>query len=372
MSITPSDQDLLDVGIAEAQSRRPDLTFNDGDATEAFCHAGMAMASAVLGSLLQQVADTYFGLAEGDALDTTIEDKTGKTRNGAEKATVTLTIARATTGASGTLDKGKTCGTDPDDGNDQVVFELDEAVSVPTTAFSVDVDATAIAEGKAGNVSLPGVITKWLSAPFDSTITVTNVGLASGGADKESDDDYRKRGAAAWITQRRGTLKALEEGALEVAGVASAVATENLDTGIVIVSIADQSGGSNVRLVYDVTRNLENWRAAGAIVTVVGGLPAVIDLDIEIVECTLGFSVAAAAPTIIAAATRLLNDLRRGEIAYLDAIKAAVIAPYSEFIKKVRFAAIRSTTGSVTTELKTDEDIDPAGKAIRAGTITVS
>lgn len=371
MAITPSDQDLLDAGIAEAQARRPDLAFNDGDVTEAFCHASMAMASAVLSSLLQQVADTYFGLAEGDALDTTIEDKTGITRNDAHAASVTLTIARAGSGSAGTLDIGKTVGTDPDDEGDQIVFELTEAVTVPTTSFSATAAATALNAGKAGNV-LAGTLTTWMTAPFDTTITVTNVGLAAGGSDKESDDDYRRRGAAAWITQRRGTLKALEQGALEVTGVASAVATENLDTGIATVSIADQSGGSNPKLIYDVQVNLEDWRAAGSIVTVVGGLPAVIDMSIEITEYTDGFDVATASTAIIASVTRLLNDLRRGEIAYLDAIKAAVIAPYSEFIKKVTFTWIQSTTDSVTTVLSTTSDIDPAGKAIRAGTITVS
>ena len=371
MSITPSDQDLLDAGIAEAQARRTDLAFNDGDVSEAFCHAGMAMASAVLGSLLQQVADTYFGLAEGDALDTTIEDKTGITRNPADYAHVTLTIARAGAGAAGTLDAGKTVGTDPDDEGDQIVFELDDPVTIPTTSFSTTVDATSLTTGKDGNV-LAGTLTKWMTAPFDATITVTNVGLAAGGADKESDDDYRRRGAAAWITQRRGTLKALEQGALEVTGVASAVATEDPDTGIVTVSIADQSGGSNIKLVYEVQVNLEEWRAAGSVVTVVGGLPAVIDMNIEITEHTDGFDIATASTAIVASVTRLLNDLRRGEIGYLDAIKAAVIAPYSEFIKKMTFTSIRSTTDTVTTELSTTSDIDPAGKAIRAGTITVS
>lgn len=371
MSITPSDQDLLDVGIAEAQTRRPDLAFNPGDVTEAFCHASMAMAGAVLGSLLQQVADTYFGLAEGDALDTTIEDKTGITRNPADYAHVTLTIARAAAGAAGTLDAGKTVGTDPDDDGDKIVFALDAAVTVPTTSFLSTVAATAINVGVSGNV-LEGTLENWETAPFDATITVTNVELAAGGADKESDDDYRRRGAAAWITQRRGTLKALEQGALEVTGVASAVATEDPDTGIVTVSIADQNGGSNMRLVYLVQENLEDWRAAGSVVTVAGGLPAVIDMNIEITEATEGFDVTSASPAIVASVTRLLNDLRRGEIGYLDAIKAAVIAPYSEFIKKVTFTAIQSTTSSVTTALSTTSDIDPAGKAIRAGTITVS
>ena len=371
MAITPSDQDLLDVGKAEAQARRPDLAFNDGDITEAFCHAGMAMASAVQGALLQQVADTYFGLAEGDALDTVIEDKTGVTRNGEAFAGTTLTVYRGTDGSAGTLDAGTRLGTEPDDDGNQVLFYLNAPVSIPTTAFSVEVQGYAVNAGKAGNV-LAEKLTVWQAAPFDQNIRVTNTEAAAGGADKEQDDDYRRRGAAAWNTQRRGTLKALEQGALDVVGVASAVAYEHPDTGLVLVSIADQSGGSNMKLVYEVQVNLEDWRAAGSIVTVIGGLTAVIDMDIKIVEFTEGFDVSAASPSIVASVTRLLNDLRRGEIGYLDAIKAAVIAPYSEFIKKVRFTAIRSTTSGVTTELSVFDDIDPVGKAIRAGTITVS
>ena len=75
MAIAPSFQDILDVGQAEAQTRRPDLAFNDGDISEAFCHAGAAMSDAVLGYAIQAVADTYFGLATGDELTAVIMDK---------------------------------------------------------------------------------------------------------------------------------------------------------------------------------------------------------------------------------------------------------------------------------------------------------
>lgn len=379
MAVAPSFQDLLDVGQAEAQVRRPDLAFNDGDVTEAFLHAGAAMADATIGYAVQACSDTYFGLAAGAELDAVIVDKTGIARNPSALSHGTVHLQRAGAGSAGVIAEGSKVATDFDDDGEQVVVTLDVAVSCPSGAFSLFVAATAVNAGTSGNI-LAGKIARFVDAPFDSSITVTNdtesdgvtVADFAGGTDEETDDDYRARGVSAWLTQRRGTLAALEQGALTVAGVASAIATEDADTGIVTVSVADSSGYSNQAMIYAVQVALESWRAAGTLVTVVGGRPALLDLNIVIAEAADGFDVPTASTAIVASVTALINKLRRDETAYLDAIKAAVIAPYSEFIKKVAFSLIQTTTNAVTTVRSNIDDIAAPGQVIKAGTITVS
>jgi hypothetical protein len=379
MAVAPSFDDLLSVGLAEAQTRRPDLAFNDGDVTEAFLHAGAAMADATVAYAVQAASDTYFGLANGAELDAVIMDKTGIPRKVAALATGTVHIERAGSGSASAIVQGTKMATEFDDNGEQVVVTLDADLNYPATSFSLFAAATALNTGTTGNV-LATKITKFLDAPPDATITVTNDTESdgstpadfAGGTNEESDDDYRARGVAAWLTQRRGTLDAIEQGALTVTNVASAIATENLDTGIVTVSVADSSGGSNLKMLYDVGVALEAWRAAGTLITVVGGRAAVLDLDIVIDEYAKGFDVTTASTAIIASVTALIAKLRRGETAYLDAIKAAVIAPYSEYVKKVSFSLIQTTTNSVTTVRSNTEDISAPDQVITAGTITVA
>jgi len=259
MAVAPSYQDFVDVGQAEAQSRRPDLKFRDGDVSEAFCHAGAAMADAVVGYAFQAIADTYFGLASGAELDTVIMDKTGLPRKLAETAKGTVHLVRAGAGASGTLQDGAAIVTDFDASGKQVVVVLSQAVVVPAGAFSLFVAAEAMEPGSGGKVRA-GALIRWQDQPFDASITVTNDTESDGvtpadfdgGNEAESDDDYRLRGVRAWLTQRRGTLEAIEQGALSVGSVASAIATEDYDSGIVAVSVADQDGNSNQAMIATV------------------------------------------------------------------------------------------------------------------------
>lgn len=379
MAVAPSYQDLIDVGQAEAQSRRPDLKFREGDVCTAFSHLGAAMADAVVAYAFQAVADTYFGLARGTALDTIIVDKTGLPRNEASAARGTVHIARADAGAgAGTIYAGTVIASEFDSEGKQVLVALTGDVVVPGTSFDIFAEAEALEAGVAGNAQASTLV-RWQDEIFDSSITVINDTEADllspadfdGGNEAESDDDYRLRGVSAWLTQRRGTLAALEQGALTVAGVASAIATEDLDTGIVTVSVADQQGNSNQAMLAAVLDALDEWRAAGTLVVVEGGLAAVVDLAIVIEQADASFDVTTAAPAIIASVGALFAKLRRNETAYLDAIKAAVISPYSESIKKVGFASITITIQGSATGLPTTLDITQPSYTLKAGTITV-
>jgi hypothetical protein len=253
-------------------------------------------------------------------------------------------------------------------------------LAYPATSFALTVAATCALAGPAGNLdgvtSDPSLLKlSIIDTLDDSSITATANGFA-GGNDVESDEHYVQRAVGHWLTGRRGTLAALEEGALEVDGVTTAHAVEDEDTGIVTVRVADQAGGSTDEMVHAVDVALNDWRSAGVDVQVAGMHPSLLSLTIWIVDYAPGFDVAAATPTMTDSLVARVSSLRPGQTATLDELRVAIIAPYATQIFKIAFAdpvwphASGITLDGVT-QLDTTADIVPAdGRAIHLRAIT--
>ncbi len=97
VTVAPSFNDLLDQGLAEAQSRRPDLSFAEGDITEAMLHASGTMADASIRFAGMKFRETFLDGASGQALDTLVSDRYGLNRHPATAAQVSVTFTRAST-----------------------------------------------------------------------------------------------------------------------------------------------------------------------------------------------------------------------------------------------------------------------------------
>ena len=347
MPIAPSFQDLLDQFLAEAQSRRPDLVFADGDITVAQQHGAAACADAVLRYAAQALKETFIDGASGTALDALVDDHLNLQRVPANPAQVTVQWSRTTSGPGGTIAAGSVVATQ---------FGADGATIEYTTDAPVLVGAglngpfasqcTAVEPGRSGNAE-PGTITRVVDQPsFDPNFTCTNIDHAAGGADPETDEELRVRSRDFFRTLRRGTLAALEFGAKQVPGVASATATEDSGvatllsgpkpTGIVTVRVADSEGNSNQQMIAAVTTELDNWRCAGIIVLVIGGSRVVVDVAISL-TVRANYSVEARRELLEAAAVARVNKLQVGEVLYLDSLIAAVIAIDPDNILDVRF-----------------------------------
>jgi uncharacterized phage protein gp47/JayE len=125
------------------------------------------------------------------------------------------------------------------------------------------------------------------AAIFDSTMTVNNDNPSAGGEDVEDDDTFRERIRGFWTTARRGTLGAIEYGALQVPGVVSAQASESLTYNgdparVVNLYIADSSGVASDALAQLVRSNLFDFRAAGIAVIVYNSLPQIINVTLTL------------------------------------------------------------------------------------------
>lgn len=361
MPIAPSFIDLLTVGQAEAQIRRPDLTFLEGDITVAMNHAAAAMADACIRFSAQAFRESFLDGAEADALTTLVDDHFNIQREGVTEAQVTVRFTRTSGGAGGTIAAGSQIATGFTGDGVQVTFTTNSPIIVPAANNGpFDIVATASDGGPDGNVAV-GTITKILTTLFDPTFAVTNLAAAGGGNAEESDEELRARVREYFQTLRRGTLAALEFGAKLVPSVRVATAVEDLILGTVTVRVSDAAGNSTAQMIADVEAELENWRCAGINVQVVGGVTLPVNLAVALLVRP-GFSVAAATATLTAALTTRLNKMQVGETLYLDVLTHVLINIAPDDILRVDF----NDPGEVNDVVPTTTQV------IRAGTITIA
>ncbi len=372
MPVADSFQDLLDQGQAEAEVRRPDLIFADGDITLAQLHAAAAMADAVIRFSSQAFRDSFIDGATGDALTDLVNDHLNIQRQPATPAEVTQSFSRLAPGASGTIPAGTTVGTETTADGVQIKFTTDAAIAVDGTTGPFTGPATATEDGPDGNVAAD-TINQIIDPLFDD-FQVTNPAVSGGGNNEESDEDLRARARSFFATLRRGTLAALETGALEVSTVRVANATENNETGQVNVLVSDADGNSTAEMVSDVETELEEWRCAGTNLAVVGGVQLLVAGVLRI-TARAGFNLAAATPNIVDAVETRIGKLRGEETLFLDMIIASAINAFSDEILDVNLndsvgTSNLSVGGSPQAGAAADVTAS-SGQTIRSGTFTV-
>lgn len=356
MPVAPSPQDLLDQFIAEAMDRNPALRFLEGDITLAQGHGAQAMADAVLRYAAQAFRETFIDGARGVALTTLVDDHLNLQRSPATEAITTAAFTRTSGGAAGTIDAGTVIATAFDADGNEVRFTTNAVINVGLAAngpFSVGVTCTAT--GREGNVDA-GTLTRIVTTLFDSTFSVTNAGAAAGGNAEESDDELKLRARAFWKTLRRGTLAALEFGALTVPVVRVARATED-STGLVTVVVSDSDGNSNAEMIALVEAALEEWRAGGSVVQVTGGTPLIVNVAATLILKD-GVDIAVVGPLAEDAMEGRMFKLRQGETLFLDMLTAACLSV---------------DDGVLAVDFDLDEDQVPsASQVVRPGTVTAS
>lgn len=294
MATLPSRADLFNIGAAEIFLRSedrpvgsrltPEEVFTSGSDINIVTAGAAAMADEAVNFLCQRIAELFLDGAEGEALDRLVADRFSPTirRKEATPAVVRLRYERV----EGDLlpaseDQGKKVRTE-----NGTEFELKQVMSMPEGSTGpIFVVAQATGAGEAGNVT-EGTITQFVDAPSDPFLIVTNPAVAAGGGPVETDESLRERARDFFRTARRGTVGAIEFGALTVEGVARATATEVVDgsgrpTGVITLTIADINGQANTLLIDAVLRALLEFRAAGIIVDVLPSTPFFVQIRIK-------------------------------------------------------------------------------------------
>ena len=345
---TPSFNDIVAIGIAEAQDVRPALVFADGDQSTAIVRAGAAMCDYITGWFAGQIRAMFFAGAVGDELDAIVMDRLALPRGFATAAYGDVVFARAGAGAADSIPAGFQVATNPDATGTSQTYTTNSTLAYPDGQFTLTVAATCSVEGTDGNydVNTQSPTLSLVDTPPSSTtaITATTTGFA-GGNDAEDDNAYLLRAVNQVLTERRATLAALEQGALDSdANIRVAHAVEDYDTGLVTVKIADELGESTREMEQLASAAMEDWRAAGIEVTVQGMHASQLQLQITIVDYEPGFDVGAATDTMTASLVARVNSLRPGQTATLDELRVAIMAPYSSQIRKIAFG-----TGTIDT-----------------------
>lgn len=279
------------------------------------------MGEEVVAALAIILQGLFVETARADQLDRIAFDRYGLTRFPATPATVTLTFTRGA-GSSGTIPAGNRVQTP-----DGTVFAIDSDVVCPAGSFSVTGTATAILAGPDSNVPA-GTLTQFLDAPFDPSIVVTNATPAAGGTDAETDAQFRGRIMGFFPTVRRGTLGAIEFGALQVPGVAVAKAFEILSgSGLpacaVQLIIADANGNASQTLISQVEVELLDFRAAGIPVSVESGSVFQVAPVTWSISIATGVDSNAAKSQLRAVTVAVAQFLRPGETLYRSSLIAA-------------------------------------------------
>lgn len=361
----PSFQDYFAAGRAEAINRRPDLTFDEGDISEFLVAAVAAMADHLTGYFAGRFKATYLDGAEGDDLTTLADDHWNVQRFEASNARGNTVFSRpAGPTPAGTILAGAIVATDKDVNGKEVQYSTDVDVNWGLGDLGPKtVSVTCTVAGIEGNADL-NKVKRIVSSTFDSTIVAINsTSKMVGGDDAETDPDLRERVRGLPATLRRGTLAAIEYGALTVAGVKRATAVEDLDnlgspTGMVSVYVTDGSGNSSPTMTTAVATELRNWRAAGVIVNTYGGTLQVVDVTL-VLAARLGVNTTALASKVVAAVTSRMNKLRINETLSRDIIRQATLNVDEGLL-------------SVGVTLPATDVVPATGTIIRPGTITVA
>jgi hypothetical protein len=283
---------------------------------------GSVMGEQLTAAFAKCMQALFIGTARGAALDRVIYDRFQITRNPSNAATVDLVLQRPTDGAGGGVLAAGSRITTPG-GN---VFSLQTDITFGATDLIQPAEGFAAIVGPDQNV-LAGTLTAWIDSPFDSTITVTNPGPAAGGTAGESDDQFKGRALAYFLSIRRGILAAIQVAATtldpsnpskSLLGVSIATAYEivnpgnALPAGAVQLIIGDDNGNASQAMVQAVINNLLFFRSAGIPVFVSGG-QVQFEQVIYDLEFAAGIDTVAASQQVAAVAVAITQFNQPGQ-----------------------------------------------------------
>jgi len=299
----------------------------------------MAAPGAEVGfEVAERFRNSFLDTATGPALDRLVSDRYNTQRQPATAAIVEVEFTRATSVGDLTIPAGTTVQTE-----DQTIrFTTDRDLEIPDGSAVGTVRATSAGLGADQRVEADTLI-ELSGGAIEDGLTLTNPERSAGGNNRETDGELRARVRGIFVNARRATLSALVQGALEVDQVRTAAAYEPTDdfgcpVGAATVVIADNAGNSNSALEAEVSEALEEWRAAGVPVDVVGGVRTERDISVAIVFESNTSSEAA------------LLSVRRAIVAFVNRL-----APRSEDTVEEAVAAAKSilTPGLIETAART-------------------
>jgi hypothetical protein len=401
MADFPTQPDLFRVGRDEILKQNSLLSAavvaRDGSDANLLVAAGAAMGDRCIGQLIVVTSGLYLDSAEKQALDRLLFDRYGLTRKPAAPALVNVAFTLASPAAAG------------------FSIPVGTILSSSTGSQFVTTTATAIAAGGVGPVYVvarsilagsaqqvvPGAVNSIVSSVngAPSGLAVTNQYASAGAADREQDDAFRARGRAFWTTAQRGTLAAIQTGALATPGVVRANAIEVVDGASrpgrwVLLVVADQFTDALVQanqgvppsylaqsqaLGTQVFNTLDEYRCFGIYVQVVVAQVVMVSIGLNLTFAA-GVDPLATANAAQAVVVGYVNGLAPGEIfdpavasAQLRQVAGLVITGNEIAVPAGRIVPAALQVLRTTAQLVTGSSLGlPIAQSVNPDTLTVS
>ena len=244
----PSFDDLFAVGRDEALVRNSKLSLDmidrEGTDSNVLVASAAAMADQVVAQQVELDAAVFLDSATGMALDRLVFDRYGLVRKKASVSVGSVTFSSIIQGAGGapfTIPAGTQLQT-----QDGSQFLTTQPALFSASTSSVVVPIRSVLAGalqQAAAHTITSIGSSITGQPSD--LTVDNPLATSGAADAESDSGLRQRARGFYQTLTKGTLAAIEQGALAVSGVVKARAMDVINIKAqpqryVLLTIADQ------------------------------------------------------------------------------------------------------------------------------------
>lgn len=324
--------DILEIGVRKFLSRNEsiseDAVRKSGTTTNSLLQAAAAMAGEVMGEVVEAWMNSRIDTATGADLVELVWDFYKIIPKAASPA-VTEILLTQSGGKAGTIPAGTIMITDAG-----VEFRTLDSVTFQNTDATATVDVEAALAGLDGNVA-PESISQFKTPPaWDTAMTVYQADWATGGDVPESEADLKTRTKAFWDAARRGIPGAIEYGARTVSGVKTVEVVEQdvYPTGggiypmyrAVKLYCSDVNTRLNSTLLARVVTELENWRACGVYVAVLGGTVVYQNINISI-SFTPNADTVTAKAAASAAIFAYMNELGYEEGMYRKAIEDRVM-----------------------------------------------
>jgi uncharacterized phage protein gp47/JayE len=310
-----------------------------GSTVNVLINASSAMAEELESRSAARFAALFVATATDADLDRLVLERTfGRLpRKGAAAASFAVNLSR--TAAGGGLAGTVPAGTEVIAGG--LTWTLDNAVIFLAGQLGpLPITMACATLGSAGNLGPDSLGTfKNPGLLFDATLSVSKATAGSfateppgnystGGADQESDADYRAR-YALYDAGLDRNLDYLAAGAKSVGGVLYAVAIEDIDaagspTGGATLYVGDVNGRANAALLSRVRAAIRAFRLTGQRVTIAGTVPAMQTIVLSFAVSS-AYSIASVQDAARAAVVTYVNALAPGASLTLASL-AAVLA----------------------------------------------
>lgn len=331
----PSYDDFFQAGLRAIRLRPSKFTAEVALEPESTANTVMNIAASMMDEtalmLDTAISENAFGTAMrmgGTVLDRLALDRYGddfEPRKTASTAVVPLSFRR--TGEEGcAVLKGSRVAS-----AGGVIFRTtQDLIFAPGVKGPLTVFATCTTAGPSGNVT-EGKLTQPLDKPIeDSSLSVTNLVRASGGAPGEDEGPFGGRIRGYWRAARKGTRSAVQYQCETTSGIAKATVEEILNPfngkpeyrGLVYV--ADINGSANAALAQRVQDRLPEARGLGVPVLVTGSVPVDVAVEVEGIVFAAGAQTSELIEQIRVAIVATVNALKPGESLRVAAIQAAI------------------------------------------------